>query len=131
MRNSLSGFGSVFRLTLNEIFCDFLFASFTNNKGISEKNAIIAAKRIIWLKSIAINQIKRKTKIEPRIAPAVSSALCIPNPFPRFSGIESAMIASRGAVLIPFPTRSNPPNRRIWYHIVENDNKSLNSADVK
>ena len=75
MRKNLSGFGSFLRLTLNEIFCAFLFVSLTKSKGISGKNAITAAIRIIMLKSAAINQIKIRTKIAPRIAPAVSNVL--------------------------------------------------------
>ena len=55
----------------------------------------------------------------------------MPNPLPRFSGSESAIIASRDAVLIPFPTRSNPLKIRICCQRKEKDKKSLNTAEVR
>ena len=44
----------------------------------------------------------------PSMAPVVSIARCTPNAVPRSSfGVESEIIASRGAVRMPLPTRSS------------------------
>ena len=48
-----------------------------------------------------------KARSGPIMAPVVSSARCVPNAAPRFSlGVVSVIIASRGAVRMPLPTRS-------------------------
>lgn len=54
----------------------------------------------------------------------------MPNPLPISVGIESAMMASLGAVLKPFPIRSNPEKISIWCHIFEKDSNNLKSAEV-
>ena len=48
-----------------------------------------------------------KASSGPIIAPVVSSARCTPNAAPSWrSGVEREIIASRGAVRMPLPTRS-------------------------
>ena len=88
-----------------------------------------AAMRMIVLNPIPQNQKRRKTRREPAMAPAVSMARWMPNPFPLSAGIDSAMMASRGAVLIPFPTLSRPLKIRTWDQTLEKASRNLKTAE--
>ena len=67
---------------------------------------IIESKKIYWIFPPNNSNIK-KAKNGPIIAPIWSNVLWIPNAFPELdSSTESAINASRGAVLIPLPILS-------------------------
>ena len=67
---------------------------------------IIESKKISWIFPPNNSNIK-KVKNGPIIAPIWSNVLWIPNAFPELdSSTESAINASRGAVLIPLPILS-------------------------
>jgi len=85
----------------------------------------------MWLKLNAKDQYNIKAAMPPEIAPEVSSARWIPKPLPLASGMESAMIASLGAVLKPLPTRSKLVKTNMCCQSVENARSNLKHADVK
>lgn len=105
--NSLRGVSSPFRLIVKETCLGLVFVSFTKMRGRSARKAIAAAIRKIVLNCKLRNQNRMKARMDPRMAPEVSMALCIPNPFPlAFLAAESAIMPSLGAVLMPLPNLS-------------------------
>ena len=73
--NNLSGWERFLNPIFKVIFWGSFLFSFTKNKGIKEIKAKIAAMIMIDLKLKPKNQNKRKTIIEPKIAPEVSIVL--------------------------------------------------------
>ncbi len=101
------------------------------NKGIKEINPIIADNKIINLKLKPKYQNKTNANTLPKMAPVVSNALSTPKLLPLWSLDDSAIIASLGAVLIPFPTLSKEANVIALCHTLDKPKATLNISAVK
>ena len=91
---------------------------------------IIESKKIDWIFPPNNSNIKNANK-GPVIAPIWSNVLWIPNALPVFdSSTESAINASRGAVLIPLPILSATLTIIVSIKVVTNTKNGLLIVDI-
>src|SRR3989344_7845052 len=109
----------------------FVLMSFTKINGNRDNNEIKPAIKIIFLKLRFKYQINNKTENDPKTAPNVSNALCIPKPSPLCFFIDSEIMTSLGESRIPLPILSKEVKISIWVHNVDNDSRIFDIDEVK